>query len=737
MNDRRDSEWLRTLSRCRNIGLWDAVLHDGDPLHRLSRWTWSHGFRRLLGFDSQAEFPDLLQSWRRRVHPEDLAPTLRTFRATCATGADLDMTYRLRLRDGSFHWFRAAGGTVRDGTGRARRACGSLTDIQDLVQTDGLRGRHDATGDEAELVRLSEQRLSVLIQSLSDVVLIVGRDRRVLYQSPTVETTWGYPPAALVRWPLTALVHPDDRRAVDELWRLLCDQPGGTGRLDLRLRQRHGTWRHVELVMNNLVHKPLIGGIVVTAHDIEQRKTYERQLVRQAFYDTLTGLPNRALCQDRLDMAVMRKSRVALLIADLDGFKLVNDGLGHAVGDQLLVAAAQRLLTACGPDDTVARPGGDEFIVIRDGLPDATAATGLAEAVTRAFERPFMLNGRNLTVTASVGVSVGEAGQCSADTLLRNADLALFRAKAEGKGRAVLFDPSMDNDGVAELELEAELRRALERGELRVHYQPIVELGTERLLEVEALARWNHPTRGLLSPADFIPLAEATGLIIPLGRQVLVQGCRQMALWHAAYPSDPPMTLSVNLSPRQFGEPMLDTEIATVLRRTGLEPTCLKLEITEGVVMDDIDRAIPILEKLKASGVRIAIDDFGTGYASFSSLKRLPLDVLKIDRSFVNGIERNADDVAIVRAIVTMAKSLRLSVTAEGIEIPAQAEILTTLCCDRGQGYLFSRPVEAAAITRMIEARYRPIPALAMCATVPVSPARDLAQEQERPVEAA
>ena len=357
--------------------------------------------------------------------------------------------------------------------------------------------------------------------------------------------------------------------------------------------------------------------------------------------------------------------------------------------------------------------------------------------MTRAFEQPFTLGGRDLTITVSVGVSVGEAGQCSADTLLRNADLALYRAKAEGKGRAVVFDPSMDNDGLAGLELEAELRRALERGELRVHYQPIVELETGRLLEVEALARWNHPKRGLLSPADFIPLAEATGLIIPLGRQVLVQACRQMSLWHATYPSDPPLTLSVNLSPRQFQQPLLDTEIVTTLRRTGLEPTCLKLEITEGVVMGDIERAIPILQKLKASGVQIAIDDFGTGYASFSYLKRLPLDVLKIDRSFVSGIERGEDDLAIVRAIVTMAKSLRLSVTAEGIEMPAQAEILTTLRCDRGQGYLFSRPVEAAAITRMIEVQCQPISALAACTAATIGVTRDLAQDQEHPVEAA
>ena len=710
--EQHNSEWLKTLSSCCGVGLWDALLHDGDPMHARTRWTWSGEFRRLLGFESEADFPNAVQSWSPRLHPDDLGPTLRAFNATCATGVGFDVTYRLRVRAGTYRWFRATGGALLDSDGRARRACGSLTDIHDAVEAEIRRGQQDAAVREGELVRRSEQRLSVLIQNLSDVILIIDQGLGILYQSPTMETVWGYAPTALARRPIAALVHPADRPALDGLWRRLHDLPGVTGSLELRLRPRGGAWRHAELVMTNLIHEPSIRGIVVTARDIEQRKTYEQRLTRQAFYDDLTGLPNRALCQDRLGQVLDGSGRngnlITILIIDLDGFKLVNDGLGHLAGDQLLIDAAARLLAACEPGDMVARPSGDEFVIILDRLADETAALEFAGIVTRAFERPFVLDGHSLTVTASIGIAVGDGRQCGADLLLRNADVAMFRAKSDGKNRALLFDTGMERDSLSRLELEAELRRALEREELCVHYQPIVELESGRLLGFEALVRWNHPQRGLLQPALFIPLAEETALVVPLGQWVLEQACRQAAQWQAARALGPPLTVSVNLSPRQFQQPSLDLQVSGVLQRSGLDPTCLKLEITESVIMSDVERTIPMLQKLKAIGVKLALDDFGTGYSSLAYLKRLPLDVLKIDRSFVIGIEQNPDDVAIVRAIVSLARSLRLSITAEGIETAAQAEILTALSCDCGQGYLFSEPVAAAAATRMIGAGSRP-----------------------------
>ncbi len=709
--EQHNSEWLKTLSSCCGVGLWDALLHDGDAMHAKTRWTWSGEFRRLLGFDSEAEFPNAVQSWSPRLHPDDLGPTLRAFNATCATGVGFDVTYRLRVRAGTYRWFRATGGAILDDNGRARRACGSLTDIHDVVEAEIVRRQHDAAVREGELVRRSEQRLSVLIQNLSDVILIVDQGLGILYQSPTVETVWGYAPAALTGRPIAALVHPADRLALAGLWQRLHDLPGVTRNLELRLRPRGGAWRHAELVMTNLIHEPSIRGIVVTARDIEQRKTYEQRLTRQAFYDDLTGLPNRALCQDRLGQVLDGSDRkVTILIIDLDGFKLVNDGLGNLAGDRLLIEAAARLLAVCGPDDMVARPSGDEFVIILDRLPDETAALAFAEIVNRAFEQSFVLDGHSLTVTASIGIAVGDARQCSADLLLHNADVAMFRAKSDGKGRALLFDTGMERDSLSRLELEAELRRALEREELCVHYQPIVELKSGRLLGFEALVRWDHPQRGLLPPTAFIPLAEETGLIVPLGQWVLEQACRQAARWQAARAPGPPLTLSVNLSPRQFQQPSLDLQIARALQRSGLDPMCLKLEITESVIMSDVERTIPMLQKLKAIGVKLALDDFGTGYSSLAYLKRLPLDVLKIDRSFVTGIEQSQDDLAIVRAIISLAQSLRLSITAEGIETAAQAEILTALSCDCGQGYLFSRPVAAAAATRMIGAESRPAP---------------------------
>ena len=299
--EQRNSEWLKTLSSCCGVGLWDAMLHDGDPAHPLTKWTWSGEFRRLLGFVTEAEFPDTLLSWRQRLHPEDLASTLRAFDATCATGVGFDVNYRLRVRDGSYRWFRATGGAILGEDGRPRRACGSLTDIHGVIEADILRRAHDLAARETELVRLSEQRLSVLIQNSSDVVLIIGLDGRIVYQSPTAESVWGYSTAALSRKPLINLVHPDDRGTITELWEQLQDLVGGTRSLELRLQLSSGVWRHSELVMTNLTHEPSIGGIVTTARDIEQRKTYEQELTRQAFYDELTGLLNRVLCRECLE----------------------------------------------------------------------------------------------------------------------------------------------------------------------------------------------------------------------------------------------------------------------------------------------------------------------------------------------------------------------------------------------------------------------------------------------------
>jgi diguanylate cyclase (GGDEF)-like protein/PAS domain S-box-containing protein len=576
-----------------------------------------------------------------------------------------------------------------------------------------LRAYQDEANAAAErevaATRRSEQRFRSLIQNASDVLLICAADGEITYQSPAADIAWGFAGDGLVGQPLSGRVHPDELAAASEVWAQVLESTGATRDIELRLRDQADRWRYVQLILTNLLHEPAICGVVATAHDIAEQKELERQLKHQAFYDQLTGLPNRALFHDRLEQALVRtgrrKNKIGLLFLDLDNFKLVNDSLGHQAGDRLIVAAAQRLCACVRAEDTVARLGGDEFVVLLENLGSEADALPLAAGITRQFVWPFTLDGRDLVVTASIGIALGDAAQTEIDSLLRNADVAMYRAKATGKGRYVVFDPSMHTDTLARLDLETDLRRALREGELCLHYQPIVCIKTGQVTELEALVRWQHPVRGLIAPAYFIPIAEETGLIVPLGQWVLEEACRQIAAWNLQGLGEPPLTVSVNLSPRQFQSPDLADEVLHTLGNTRLPPNCLKLEITEGVIMQDFEATITILRELKRLGVQIAIDDFGTGYSSLAYLKRLPLDVLKIDRSFVKGIGEDHEDSAIVRAIISLAGSLNLTVTAEGVECAEQAALLNDWACDQGQGYHFGRPLDHAATTTLLRTR--------------------------------
>ncbi len=427
-----------------------------------------------------------------------------------------------------------------------------------------------------------------------------------------------------------------------------------------------------------------------------------RELAHQAFHDSLTGLPNRVLLLDRLEHALDRagryRNRNAVLFLDLDGFKIVNDSLGHQVGDQLLVAVAERLRVYSRPEDTIARLGGDEFAFLLEDIADQSDVARIAQRLTDALRAPFTVSGREVYVTASVGIVVSEPGEDDAARLLRDADVAMYRAKAKGKARYEVFDARMGADALRRLEAEEELRGAIERQELRVYYQPRVELASGDIVGMEALVRWDHPRRGLLSPSEFIPLAEETGMILPIGRWVLAEACSQARAWQDRYPGPPGLLMSVNLSVRQFQHPELVEEIEQILRETGLAAGSLKLEITESVVMEDADANIVTLRKLDALGVRLEIDDFGTGYSSLGYLKRFPVDVLKIDRSFVAGLGRDPEDTAIVRAVISLAHTLGLAVTAEGIETAEQLVHLREMGCELGQGYFFSQPLPSAAV---------------------------------------
>ncbi len=431
------------------------------------------------------------------------------------------------------------------------------------------------------------------------------------------------------------------------------------------------------------------------------------QLARQAFRDSLTSLPNRALFMDRLAHALTRTERrgeqLAVLFLDLDRFKVVNDSLGHGVGDQLLIGVSQRLAACLRPEDTIARLGGDEFAILLEDVKDERGPTSAADRLTGELQQPFVVEGREVVITVSIGIAMSTARRMTPEDILRDADLAMYHAKGKGKARYEVFDKSMNAPAQERMDLELDLRNAVARGEFVLHYQPVVELPTGRITEVEALVRWKHPQRGLLFPADFVGLSEETGLIVPLGRWVLHEACRQTRQWQLAAPAMK-LAISVNLSARQLQQPGLVEEIDAVLRETRLDPSALRLEITETVVMHDAPTTLAKLEALKALGVQLAIDDFGTGYSSLGYLKRFPVDTLKIDRSFVKGIGRDVEDSAIVRAVITVAKSLGLSVTAEGIETADQLDQLRTLGCDHGQGYFFAKPMTSDRVPALLVA---------------------------------
>lgn len=447
--------------------------------------------------------------------------------------------------------------------------------------------------------------------------------------------------------------------------------------------------------------------------DITKRKQAEEQLLHDACHDMLTGLPNRALLIDRLGLAIERAKRLenhrfAVLFLDLDRFKVVNDSLGHMVGDDLLISLARRLETCLRAGDTFARLGGDEFVMLLEDIKDINDAVRVAERTHKALELPFDLNGQEVFTSTSIGIALSDTGYDRPEDTLRDADTAMYRAKSQGRSRHEVFDRIMYEQAVALLQVETDLRRAIDRHELRVHYQPIVFLATGKISGFEALVRWQHPERGLISPCDFIPIAEETSLIIPLGAWVLREACRQTRVWQKQFPTHPPLTISVNLSGKQFSQSDLVYQISQILQETDLQPNHLKLEITESVVMGNAESAIAMLFQLKALGVQLQIDDFGTGYSSLSYLHRFPTDTLKIDRSFVSRMSPNGEGSEIVRTIVTLAHNMGMSVTAEGVETLEQLTQLRTLQSEYGQGYFFSKPVNCDMAESLLVKEYQP-----------------------------
>jgi diguanylate cyclase (GGDEF)-like protein/PAS domain S-box-containing protein len=440
--------------------------------------------------------------------------------------------------------------------------------------------------------------------------------------------------------------------------------------------------------------------------DLSERKRFEGQLASQALHDRLTGLPNRVLLRDRLEHALARAARrgaaVALLIADVDRFKVVNESMGHDGGDRLLVAVAERLTELLRPGDTVARMGGDEFALLCEDIGGYQEAAGIASRVVGAFEKPFHIQGTDLALTASVGVAVGSLAGPAPELLLRDADVAMYRAKDSGRDRYEVFDETMLADASERLSVENDLRRGIVEGQLRLYYQPIVHIDTGAIAGFEALVRWQHPVRGLLGPVEFIPTAEQTGLIVPLGRFVLAEACLQAASWADMHVTGEQLRISVNVSAKQLAQPGWSDEVAQALAESGLAPRQLVLEITESVLMEDTDNTAIRLEELRRLGVRIAIDDFGTGYSSLGYLRRLPVDILKIDKSFIDGVAEGPHESALARAVVKLASTLRLEAVAEGITNRKQLLQLRRLRCPYGQGFYFARPQPTDAIPELL-----------------------------------
>ena len=545
-----------------------------------------------------------------------------------------------------------------------------------------------------------------LVTYSSDILTVISLDGYVRYQSLAAASLLGRDPTASMGERVEALVHDDDKGVLLGLLEPGRLSAGATIALELRLVRGDGSCALTETTITNQLANPGVRGFVLASRDISERKDLEEQLRFRANYDTLTGLGNRALFRDRLEHGVARarryKTGLALLFIDLDGFKLVNDTLGHDAGDHLLVEVARRITSTLRSSDTVARMGGDEFAIILEEPDDVRSAPAVAGRILASFQTPLLVDGVAIRISGSIGLdSTGGANASSAEEMLRNADLAMYRAKGQGKNQIALYEPGMRDSALNRVRLEKELRRAIDNDELVLHYQPVVSLTTGRVTGLEALVRWNHPERGMVPPSDFVPIAEESGLIVELGRWALMRAC------HAAnvlsqHTSRDDFWVSVNVATRQLLQPGLIQSVRAALRQSGLPAERLMLEITEGALLNDPRTCASLLHQLRVLGAGLAIDDFGTGYSSLSRLRTFPVDKLKIDRSFIQEISGANDRVPIVAAVMAMAHSLGLSAVAEGVETTDQLRCLVAQGCEEVQGYLLSRPAPLGELVELV-----------------------------------
>jgi diguanylate cyclase (GGDEF)-like protein/PAS domain S-box-containing protein len=557
-------------------------------------------------------------------------------------------------------------------------------------------------------VRMEDAEQALLLReqalvSSSNGIMITRSDENdhsIVYVNPAFERITGYSANEVIGREGRFLVRDDLAQPDLEEIRVALREKR-EGQALLRNYRKDGTqfWNELHIAPVKDSSGLATTHFVSVINDVSERVNYQKELEYQATHDSLTGLANRNLLNDRITQAIAwakrQKLTVGVMLLDLDHFKLVNDASGHGAGDQMLKQVAQRLSSCIRDTDTVARLGGDEFVIVLTDLPETGDVDLIAEKVLGSLARPFDIDGQDVFVTASVGISMYPRDGDHGEILLRYADMAMYRVKEHGRNSVRQFMPEMGVTAISRMNMEGSMRRGLERGEFKLHYQPKIELSTQRIVGVEALVRWQHPQIGLIHPIEFIPLAEESGLILPLGEWVLAEACRQQVAWKDQGLGG--LRVAINMSPRQFRQEDLAERVAAVFAQTGADPACVTLELTETMVMQDVNSTLVALRTLKNLGLTISLDDFGTGYSSLSYLRRFPIDELKIDKSFINDIHENADDAAIASAIIAMAISLGLSVVAEGVERKEQADLLMKMGCLQVQGYYFGRPMDAAA----------------------------------------
>ena len=728
---RLSSERLDLAIRSSNVGLWDWRVADGTA-------TFSPRFHELLGY-GPGELAARIETFDSLLHPNDAAAAQAAMRAHLHDGTGYEIEFRMRTRCAGYRWFLSRGEAVRTVDGRAIRIAASIADITDRRLSEAASRRHAAQqgliaqfGQQAlangDIDELLAQAVDVVCEGL-DVelcrLLVIGDDDHTL----VLKGARGWQPAWATRPRYDAVAETEDRFIIGAREAVLVDDFERESRFrPSEMLIAHGVRSGVEaLICGNHGSYAVLGaysreparfnpetvdflrGVTNTLAAAMDRKVADERLTHLAKYDPLTALPNRGVYLDRLWQAIAQAERdrspVAVLFIDLDRFKIVNDSLGHSAGDEVLVQAAQRLQACVRASDIVCRLGGDEFAIALTGLATPEDAGPVARKIVESLSLPFEVESQKVYVSASIGISSYPEDGADPDRLLKNADTAMYRAKESGRSNHQFYLAQMNDRAVERLQLETDLRGALERGEFLLHYQPKVNLASGAISGFEALLRWQHPQKGLVPPGDFISILEDTGLIIPIGEWVIAEVCAQLNAWQADGLELRP--IAVNLSARQFNQKNLDAAIAAIVGAAGVRPDLLEFELTESMLMGDSEASVQTLKNLKLRGFRLSVDDFGTGYSSLGYLKRFPLDSLKIDRTFIRDATSVADDATIAIAIINLARSLKLKVVAEGVETEAQLAFLRQHACDEMQGYLFARPLPAADCTLALRKGWR------------------------------